>query len=72
MTQETKQPDPLDKEIINFSFTVNQINAILQILGSAPYFQSAGLINLIQMQGEPQFRALLAKEKKNDESEKTS
>lgn len=70
MTDEIKR-DPVSDEIINFSFTVEQTNAILQILGSAPYLASAALINLIQMQGEPQFRAILSKEKK-DESKTTS
>lgn len=70
MTEEIKK-DPVDDAIINFSFTVSQVNAILQILGNAPYLASAGLISLIQMQGEPQFRAILAKEKK-DESKTAS
>ena len=56
MTQEP-QKDPLDDEIINLSFTVAQINGLLQILGNTPYAVSAGLIGLINMQGEPQFRA---------------
>ena len=58
MTQEV-QKDPLDDEIINFSFTVAQVNGLLQILANTPYVVSAGLIGLINMQGEPQFRAAI-------------
>jgi hypothetical protein len=60
MTQEV-QKDPLDDEIINFSFTVAQVNGLLQILANTPYVVSAGLIGLINMQGEPQFRAAIDK-----------
>jgi len=54
--------DKLKKEILNFSFTVEFINAILQELGERPYKSSAGLIALIRQQGEPQFKAMLEKE----------
>ena len=70
MTEEVKQPDPLENEVLNFSFTVKQVNAILHILGQAPYVASANLIALIQQQGEPQFSALL--KKGNDESKATT
>jgi len=69
MTQEV-QKDPLDNEILNFSFTVAQVNQILHILGNAPYLASANLIAYIQMQGEPQFKALI--EKTKNESKATS
>lgn len=62
MTQEA-QKDPLENEILNFSFTVAQVNQILHILGNAPYLASANLIAYIQMQGEPQFASLLEKVK---------
>lgn len=62
----TQEKDPLSNEIINFSFTVEQVNAILQILGSAPYLASAPLISLIKMQGEPQFTELLKKVPQNE------
>jgi hypothetical protein len=72
MTEEIKK-DPLDDEIINFSFTVAQVNSLLQILANTPYVVSAGLISLINMQGEPQFRALVGKlEKKKDEPKTAS
>jgi hypothetical protein len=58
MTDEIKR-DPLDDEIINFSFSVAQVNGLLQILANTPYAVSAGLIGLINMQGEPQFRAAI-------------
>jgi hypothetical protein len=62
MTEEIKK-DPLENEILNFSFTVAQVNQILHILGNAPYLASANLITYIQMQGEPQFKALIEKAK---------
>ena len=69
MTEEIKK-DPLDNEIINFSFTVAQVNGMLQILANTPYAVSAGLIGLINMQGEPQFRAAIERlEKAKDEPE---
>jgi hypothetical protein len=74
MTQEI-QKDPLDDEIINFSFTVAQINGLLNILGNAPlpYSATAPIINLINMQGEPQFRAAIERAgKAKDESETAS
>jgi hypothetical protein len=72
MTEEIKK-DPLDNEIINFSFTVAQVNGILQILANTPYIASAGLIGLINMQGEPQFRAAIDRmNKAKDESQTTS
>jgi hypothetical protein len=65
--------DEIINEKINFSFTVDQINSILAILGQAPFVQSANLIGLIQAQGESQFEKIkakmdeLAKEEKADE-----
>ena len=58
MNEEMKK-DPLDDEIISFSFTVAQVNGLLQILANTPYVVSAPLIGLINMQGEPQFRAAI-------------
>jgi hypothetical protein len=71
MTQEIRK-DPLDDEIINFSFTVAQVNSFLQILANTPYAVSAGLIGLINMQGEPQFRALVDKLKKAKDEPETA
>lgn len=64
MTKEVK-PDPIENEIINFSFTVAQTNRLLEILGEAPlpYVLTAPLIALIKMQGEPQFEELKKKVK---------
>lgn len=66
----TQEKDPISIEIINFSFTVEQINAILQILGSAPYMASAPLIALIKAQGEDQFARIM--EKASNEPKKTA
>ena len=71
MTEEI-QKDPLDDTIINFSFTVSQLNQILHILGNAPFLMSADLIGYIRMQGEPQFKAAIAAEQAKNESQTTS
>jgi hypothetical protein len=71
MTDEIKN-DPLDNEIINFSFTVAQVNGLLQILANTPYAVSAGLIGLINMQGEPQFRAAIERLQKGNNEPKTA
>ena len=71
MTDEIKK-EPLDDEIINFSYTVAQLNGILQILANTPYAVSAGLIGLINMQGEPQFRAAIERSQKGTDEPKTA
>jgi hypothetical protein len=45
---------------LTFKFTVDQVNAILNVLGQAPFVQSANLVNLIQSQGAEQFAAIQA------------
>jgi hypothetical protein len=57
---------PLDDKILNLSFTVKEVNSILNILGSLPFVQAVGLINAIQAQCTPQFEALQAEEAKNE------
>jgi 16S rRNA A1518/A1519 N6-dimethyltransferase RsmA/KsgA/DIM1 with predicted DNA glycosylase/AP lyase activity len=71
MTEEIKK-DPLDNEIINFSFTVAQVNGMLQILANTPYVVSAPLIGLINMQGEPQFRAAIQRLEGTKDEPKTA
>jgi hypothetical protein len=53
-------------DTINITFTVDQINGLLNVLGDASYVKSAQLIALIQEQGTPQFQAIQAT---NDEAE---
>lgn len=70
MTEEIKK-DPMDDVVLNFSFTVAQINGILHLLGNAPlpYVAVAPIVNMINEQGHPQFRAALeAAEKEKNES----
>ena len=64
MTEKTEdqQKDPLDSFILKFEFSVAQTNAILNVLGNAPFYQTANLIELIRSQGEPQFKAALEAE----------
>ena len=45
---------------INFTFTINEVNALLNILGQAPFVQSASIINNIQAQGSSQVEAIQA------------
>jgi hypothetical protein len=71
MTEEIKK-DPLENEVINFSFTVAQVNGLLQILANTPYVVSAPLIGLINMQGEPQFRAAIDRVNKAKDEPKTA
>jgi hypothetical protein len=66
------EKDPLDDEIINFSFSVAQVNGLLQILANTPYVVSAPLIGLINMQGEPQFRAAIERLEKAKHEPKTA
>ena len=61
MTEQVTQQDPLDNEILKFEFTVAQTNALLHIIGNAPYVAAAPLINLVQSQGTPQFAELMKK-----------
>ena len=62
MTEETQKPDPLENFILKFEFTVAQTNGILNVLGKAPFYQAANLVELIRSQGEPQFKAALEAE----------
>lgn len=60
--KEVQQPDPLDSFILKFEFPVAAVNAMLSVLGNAPYITSANLIAMIQSQGEPQFKAAMEAE----------
>jgi hypothetical protein len=74
MSEEIKK-DPLDDVVLNFSFTVAQINNLLHLLGNAPlpYVATAPFIVDINRQGEPQFKAALESlEKAKDEPKTTT
>lgn len=65
---EELQVDPMQKEILNFSFPVDFVNAVLQELGERPHIRVANLVAIIRQQGAPQFEELLKKyEAKKDE-----
>ena len=49
---------------LKLELTIEQVNAILQVLGGVAYIQSAGLINLIQDQVGPQVREMQIAEAK--------
>ena len=66
----------INEAIIKLELTVNDVNQLLNILGNAPYVQSANIITQIQAQGVPQFKeleaameAVKAAEPKTDEVE---
>lgn len=65
--QVTSQQDPMDSFILKFEFPVAMVNALLNILGNAPYVASAQLIAAIQAQGEPQFKAAVEAEGNKEE-----
>jgi hypothetical protein len=44
----------MENEIVSFQFTVGDANAILAVLGNAPYVQVAGIIANMQAQAAPQ------------------
>lgn len=68
MTEETKVVDgSLDNEILVFKFPVKAVNGLLQILGQAPYIQSAGFIQDIQRQAGPQIDQLISNKESKDE-----
>ena len=52
--------DPLADKIMTLKFSVSDINAILNVLGTAPFIQVVGIINAIQAQCNPQIEALNA------------
>lgn len=50
----------INNKELNFTFTVEQTNAILSVLGEAAFVKSAQLIGLIQTQGGPQVEKIQA------------
>ena len=50
----------LDEVEITLTLKVKEVNAILSVLGNAPFVASAGLIQIIQAQGGPQVQSALA------------
>lgn len=46
------------QEKLDFTFTIDEINSILTILGEQPFTRSANLIGMIQTQASPQIVAL--------------
>lgn len=49
----------MNEKMINFSFTVEQTNAILTALGQLPYAQAYPLVELLMMQGHEQAMAIM-------------
>jgi len=44
----------MENEVVSFQFTVGDANAILGVLGNAPYVQVAAIIANMQAQAAPQ------------------
>ena len=55
--------EKLDAIEVTLNVTVKEINALLTVLGNAPFVQSAALVNLIQSQAAPAVQAVLAADK---------
>jgi hypothetical protein len=72
--KEDNEKDPMDDVVLNFSFTVAQINNLLHLLGNAPlpYVATAPFILEINRQGDPQFKAALETIKKDINEPKTT
>jgi hypothetical protein len=66
MTDTTTQPEVsqerLDAIEVSITMTVKEINALLTVLGNAPFIQAAALVNLVQSQAAPQVQSALATE----------
>jgi len=60
-----QEVDPLESAVMTLKFTVKEVNAILNMVGTLPYVQSASLISAIQNQCAPQI-AELNKDKPNE------
>ena len=53
-----QEVDPLESAVMTLQFTVKEVNAILNMVGTLPYVQSASLITAIQNQCAPQIAEL--------------
>lgn len=54
-------------QVLEFKFTVADANAILLVLGNAPYSQVAGIVNAFQLQAAPQIAAAAPAEEVSEE-----
>ena len=57
------------EQILSFQFTVADANAIMSVLGNAPYSQVAGIVASFQMQAAPQIAAAAPAEETSEEVE---
>ena len=48
----------IGESVIKLELTVNSVNALLNVLGQAPFVASANLIHTIQAQGVPQLQEI--------------
>jgi hypothetical protein len=63
---DTTQVDPLDSVQLNLTFTVKEINILINLLGQLPFVHAVGVINAIQAQCVPQIEAINAKEQPSE------
>ena len=54
-------------QILEFKFTIADANAILAVLGNAPYGQVAPIVNAFQLQAAPQIAAAAPTEEAPEE-----
>lgn len=56
--KQATEEEIIGESIIKLELTVNSVNALLNVLGQAPFVASANLIHTIQAQGVPQLQEI--------------
>lgn len=56
--KQATEDEIIGESIIKLELTVNSVNALLNVLGQAPFVASANLIHNIQAQGVPQLQEI--------------
>lgn len=56
--KQATEDEIIGESIIKLELTVNSVNALLNVLGQAPFVASANLIHTIQAQGVPQLQEI--------------
>jgi hypothetical protein len=52
----------MDNKVLDFKFTVAEINTVLQCLGQLPFVQVVDLINAVKQQAAPQMHHDMTKD----------
>jgi hypothetical protein len=56
--KQSTQDEIIGESVIKLELTVNSVNALLNVLGQAPFIASSNLIHTIQSQGVPQLQEI--------------